>query len=98
MSAPAMLRGMCICLFPLIPSLPLPLLLCPSPACCCAAEEGRKAAFAVRGHKLALAAARHYVVAVLADGEAAAAGTSGQQVGAAMPQCCSVAAGAGAGD
>jgi hypothetical protein len=35
----------------------------------------------VRGHKLALAAARHYVVAVLADGDGSSAtGTSGQQV------------------
>lgn len=32
-----------------------------------AAEEGRKAAFAVRGAKLAVAAVRHYLVAVLAE-------------------------------
>ena len=72
----------------LLPPPPAPVLCCGVLCCavvCCAAEEGRKAAFAVRGHKLALAAARHYVLAVLADGEGAAAGTSGQQVGAGMP-------------
>ncbi|PRW51086.1 vacuolar -sorting-associated 11-like protein isoform A [Chlorella sorokiniana] len=31
------------------------------------AEEGRKAAFALRGEKLAVAAARHYLVAVIAE-------------------------------
>lgn len=40
-----------------------------------AAEEGRKAAFALRGEKLAVAAARHYLVAVIADD---AAGEPGQ--------------------
>ena len=60
---------------PLTPAPPAP--PTPRPAAPHAAEEGRKAAFAVRGQKLGVAAVRHYLVAVLAD-EAAAAGASAQ--------------------
>ncbi|EFN56788.1 hypothetical protein CHLNCDRAFT_144280 [Chlorella variabilis] len=51
---------------------------CGAPRGCTA--EGRKAAFAVRGEKLAVAAARHYLVVVLADDTAG--GGSGSAAGA----------------
>ncbi len=42
-----------------------------------AVEEGRKAAFAVRGEKLAVAAARHYLAVVLTDEGAGGVGGDG---------------------
>ncbi|KAL4429983.1 hypothetical protein ABPG77_004353, partial [Micractinium sp. CCAP 211/92] len=42
------------------------------------AEEGRKAAYSVRGEKLALAAARHYAVVVLAEEGAPGGGAASQ--------------------
>ncbi|PSC75564.1 vacuolar -sorting-associated 11-like protein [Micractinium conductrix] len=41
------------------------------------AEEGRKAAYSLRGEKLAVGAARHYLVAVLAEGEGAGTAAAG---------------------
>jgi len=48
-------------------------------------EEGRKAAYSVRGEKLAVAAARHYLVAVLA--EEGGSGSGPGQVPS-KPVCC----------
>lgn len=46
-----------------------------------AVEEGRKAAFAVRGEKLAVAATRHYLTVVLADDQGGGGGGGPLQVG-----------------
>ena len=84
-AAPTARSAACPAAPPLVPHAPhapcpplLPLShrrrLLPTRAADAAAEEGRKAAFAVRGDKLALAAVRHYVVAVLADDAAGGGG------------------------
>jgi hypothetical protein len=51
-----------------------------------AVEEGRKAAFAVRGEKLAAAATRHYLLVVLADEAGGGGAAPGTQVSALLPR------------